>query len=37
MGWWRCEHGTIGDEPADVMGKALNSTAPTTMCNRNLP
>jgi hypothetical protein len=23
MGWWRCEHGIIGDWPADVMGDAL--------------
>lgn len=23
MGWWRCEHGTIGDGPADILENAL--------------
>ncbi len=23
MGWWKCEHGIIGDEPADAMDACL--------------
>lgn len=23
MDWWKCEHGSIGDGPADVMDRAL--------------